>query len=103
MRLSLRLVTGPVALCLLAALFPRLSEAGATIGQPIETFTLSDYRGREYSLSEFKNGPVVVAFLGTECPLAKLYGPRLQELADTYADQGVSVIGISSNVQDSMT
>lgn len=43
----------------------------------------------------------VVCFLGTECPLARLYGPRLQALADEFADQGVSLIGVDSNVQDS--
>ncbi|MEO1614947.1 MAG: redoxin domain-containing protein [Planctomycetota bacterium] len=42
----------------------------------------------------------VYCFLGTECPLAKLYGPRLQALADRYADD-VVFIGVNSNVQDS--
>lgn len=44
----------------------------------------------------------VLCFLGTECPLAKLYGPRLQTLADQYDKQGVRFIGINSNIQDSM-
>lgn len=43
----------------------------------------------------------VLCFLGTECPLARLYGPRLQSLADRYADRGVSFLGVNSNVQDS--
>ncbi|QDV43462.1 Thiol-disulfide oxidoreductase ResA [Stieleria neptunia] len=43
----------------------------------------------------------VVCFLGTECPLARLYGPRLQRLADEYADRGVVFLGVNSNVQDS--
>lgn len=43
----------------------------------------------------------VVCFLGTECPLAKLYGARLQRLADEYAPAGVSFIGVNSNTQDS--
>ncbi len=45
----------------------------------------------------------VVCFLGTECPLALLYGPRLQALAEKYADHNVHVIGVNSNRQDSMT
>ncbi|MEZ6064419.1 MAG: redoxin domain-containing protein [Planctomycetaceae bacterium] len=44
----------------------------------------------------------VVCFLGTECPLAKLYGPRLQELATEFAGKGVEFVGINSNRQDSM-
>lgn len=44
----------------------------------------------------------VLCFLGTECPLAKLYGPRLQAMADQFAQDGVRFLGINSNVQDSM-
>lgn len=43
----------------------------------------------------------VVCFLGTECPLARLYGPRLQELARAYSQKSVRFIGINSNSQDS--
>lgn len=81
----------------------KTASAEETVGQTIESFTLQDYRGREYRLDELPDGPVVVAFLGAECPLARLYGPRLQKLADQYSAQGVSIIGISSNVQDSVT
>ena len=44
----------------------------------------------------------VVCFLGTECPLAKLYGPRLQRISERFRQSGVEVIGVNSNVQDSM-
>ena len=43
----------------------------------------------------------VYCFLGTECPLARLYGPRLQRLADKFAGSDVSFIGVNSNIQDS--
>ncbi|MEM0926460.1 MAG: redoxin domain-containing protein, partial [Planctomycetota bacterium] len=43
----------------------------------------------------------VYCFLGTECPLAKLYGPRLQALSSGYGENDVAFIGINSNVQDS--
>ncbi len=43
----------------------------------------------------------VVCFLGTECPLAKLYGPRLQEMSEKFAERGVSFLGVNSNLQDS--
>jgi len=96
-----------VVVCLFALLAAAAvtgpAVADSTVARTIESFKLQDYRGREYSLDEFQNGPVVIAFLGTECPLARLYGPKLQQLADQYADQGLTVIGISSNVQDSVT
>lgn len=43
----------------------------------------------------------VLCFLGTECPLARLYGPRLQALSEQFQPDGVSFLGINSNIQDS--
>jgi peroxiredoxin len=78
--------------------------AKATVGQKIADFTLDDYRGRARSLSEWADAKlVVVAFLGTECPLATLYAPRLSELEARWAPQGVVFVGINSNQQDSIT
>ena len=66
-------------------------------------FKLRSHEGREWSSDEFADTElVVVAFLGTECPLVKLYGPKLQELQDKYGEK-IAVIGINSNTQDSMT
>ncbi|HIF00627.1 MAG TPA: redoxin domain-containing protein [Fuerstia sp.] len=44
----------------------------------------------------------VVCFLGAECPMARIYGPRLSELAGEFSVNGVRVIGVNSNRQDSM-
>jgi peroxiredoxin len=75
----------------------------ASIGQTVADFTLSDYRGREQALADYHESDVVVlAFLGTQCPLVKLYGPRLEELSQTYADRGVVFLGVNANVHDSM-
>lgn len=70
----------------------------------IEEFTLASHRGVEWSLSDVgEHDLVAIAFLGTECPLAKLYGPRLSELQKKYADKGVTFVGVNANTQDSMT
>jgi peroxiredoxin len=45
---------------------------------------------------------LVVAFLGTQCPLAKAYSTRLNELAQDYAPKGIRVVGVNSNRQDSL-
>ena len=67
-------------------------------------FKLPDSYGAERSLSDYADAPVVVvAFLGVECPLAKLYGPRLAELAEDYAERGVVVLGVDANTQDSLS
>ncbi len=60
--------------------------------------------GKEVALAKFNQSPIIVfAFLGTECPLARLYGPRLDAIANEYADQGVTVLGIFSNRQDTLS
>lgn len=69
----------------------------------LDTLDMVDYRGRRWMLEDFGDKSlVVVAFLGTECPLAKLYSTRLNQLAERYASRGVSIVGVMSNVQDSL-
>jgi peroxiredoxin/mono/diheme cytochrome c family protein len=69
----------------------------------IDSFVLNDFRGKQHALSDFSEAElVVVYFMGTECPLAKLYGPRMQRLADQYAARGVAFVGVGANVQDSI-
>ena len=47
------------------------------LGKKVDNFSARDFRGKETSLADFANSKaVVVAFLGTECPQAKLYAPR---------------------------
>jgi len=43
----------------------------------------------------------VICFIGCDCPLAKLYGPRLKQLSDEFSSSDVKFIGINSNPQDS--
>lgn len=74
-------------------------QAGAAGPISMWKLTLRDAQGRSIVLppSEY----TVVCFLGTECPLARLYGPRLQRLADRFGEQGVAFLGVNSNAQDS--
>jgi len=65
---------------------------------------LKDFRGKSHSLADFKQKKLVVCiFMGTECPLAKLYSPRLAQMAKDYEARGVAFIGINSNRQDSIS
>ncbi len=69
----------------------------------IANFTLSDVHAQKWSLDAQKDRQiVVVAFVSTECPLAKLYAPRLAQLAASYAGKSVAFVAIDSNVQDSL-
>jgi peroxiredoxin/mono/diheme cytochrome c family protein len=72
-------------------------------GGIIADFELRDVWGKPHRLSDYMPADVVVvAFLGTECPLARLYGPRLERLAREFAERSVQVLGIDANQQDSI-
>jgi len=81
------------------------ADDGETAGRDsVQGFNLKDYRGKEYSLSDFQKSKFVVGiFLGTECPLAKLYAQRLAKLSEEYGPKGVTFVGFNSNQQDSLT
>ncbi len=69
----------------------------------LEKIDLVDFRGRTWRLQDFQDDSLlVVAFLGTQCPLAKLYSVRLGEIASEYAARSVRVIAVMSNRQDSL-
>ena len=86
-----------------ALLFAWMCAAG-TAQEPVTSFELNDYLGAPYSLKDFRESRVVViAFLGTECPLAKVYGAQLQGVSDKFRDRELTVLGINSNQQDTPT
>jgi peroxiredoxin len=90
-----------------AVILSLTASAGAAeppVGRKVEDFKLQDFRGQEHSLADYGDRKLVVlAFLGTECPLAMLYGPRLAKLAEEFHPRGVTFLGINANVQDSIT
>src|SRR5882724_10348024 len=85
---------------------PALSEETqkSPLGQQVQAFELRDFGGKSYSLDDFKGSrAIVLAFLGTECPLAGQYAPRLVQLAERFAEQHVAFLAIDSNQQDSLS
>ncbi|GAA5506151.1 redoxin domain-containing protein [Novipirellula caenicola] len=92
-----------VGLVLLALLAPHANAATPGLQSHVKPFSLPGADGTTVSLSADPTVSLnVLCFLGTECPLARIYGPRLDALAQQYADRGVQFIGINSNIQDSM-
>lgn len=103
MRCFYYLITGILAGWLFTAT-ASAEPQDSLLGKQVKNFTLQDFRGKSVQLDDQrKQKLVVVAFLGTECPLAKLYGGRLQKLADEFTSQGVAFYAIMSNQQDSLT
>lgn len=64
-------------------------------------FELETTQGQPLKLNEDSEGLAVICFLGTECPLAKLYAVRLESLSQAFSGQKIRFIGINSNRQDS--
>src|SRR5260370_41667206 len=97
---------GVSLLSLLVALLagsPACRADSAAIGKDMASFELHDSLGTPHALTEFaKSRLVVVAFLGTDCPLANRYADRLVELSKEYGPRGVGFVAIDSNQQDSL-
>ncbi len=99
---KLLLVTPLCALLLGPALAK--DQVAPAIGKKIDGFAMQDFRGKSHSLAELKDAKtVVVAFLGVECPLSKLYALRLVELAAKYEAEGVTFVAVDPNRQDAVT
>ena len=82
------------------------AQTTPTTPKTLSPFSLSGFKDLKATKVEFSSDPTVrfrvVCFLGTECPLARIYGPRLQAMSEAYSDRGIEFIGVNSNVQDSL-
>ncbi len=75
-----------------------------SLGRQAPAFTLRDQYGKPHALADYADRKLVVlAFLGNECPLARLYAGRLEQIANDYAPRGVTVLGVNANRQDALT
>lgn len=88
------------ALILLATVFSVFGRSSFAADGAVE-FRLQDLQGNPMNVNAAAEGLTVICFLGTECPLAKLYAGRLQTLSQTFSGQDVRFVGINSNRQDS--
>lgn len=79
------------------------SAADSPVGKSVADFSLSDAEGNEHALSDYADSKLlVVAFVGAECPLVKVYSHRLVELQKKFSTDDVVVLAIDSNQQDSL-
>ena len=93
-----------LALSFCLAPIARGAESRSSVGTKVDKLSLADFRGKTHALTDYSDSKLIVlAFLGVECPLCKMYGPRLEELNKQYGPQGVTFLGIDSNRQDSLT
>jgi peroxiredoxin len=68
------------------------------LGSSAPDFDLQGTDGRRYSLSSFKDNPVlVVIFSCNHCPYVKAYEDRMVAIQADYAGKGVRLVAINSN------
>ena len=68
----------------------------------VSAFRLADAAGKVTEIKpQSEQRLTVVCFLGTECPLARYYGPRLSKFSEQFRDRNVQFLGVNSNSQDS--
>jgi peroxiredoxin len=97
MRVAMKAILG---LLVTATLILRPLEVSANDGMPLSRLALVDTQAKRVDWR--CNQWTVFCFLGTECPLARVYGPRLQQMATQYQDRDVQFVGVDSNLQDSV-
>ncbi len=65
--------------------------------------SLRDLRGNRRALSGFKDHrALVLAFLGTDCPISNLYAPALIEMEKKYRAKGVQFLAIYANEHEDL-
>ncbi|MCF7804060.1 MAG: thioredoxin family protein [Candidatus Marinimicrobia bacterium] len=67
------------------------------LGTKLPPFELPDYEGNTVSSDEFEGDPVLVIFMCNHCPYVKNIVEKLSERTKEYRENGVHVVGISSN------
>ncbi len=79
----------------------------AATPEPLARISLKSVYSTRHTLNDFlpdaakgpqKTGGLALVFLGTECPVARLYSPRMKELHQKYREQGIQFLGVYSDV-----
>src|SRR5947209_17144421 len=89
----------PALLALVLALSAAADEKPRAVGEKVpDVGRLRDLRGNGRNLYSFKDHKaVVVAFLGTDCPISNLYLPGLVALEKKYRAKGVQFLAVYPN------
>ena len=79
-------------------------KTGIALGAKVpNSSSLRDMRGNRRGLHSFTgNKAIVLAFLGTECPVANLYVPGLIELEKRFRSKKVQFLGIYPNENEDL-
>ena len=68
---------------------------GTQVGQRAPAFTLEDLEDEKVSLSDFLGNVVILDFWASWCSPCRYSLPHLENLGESYRDQGVVVLGVN--------
>ncbi len=101
---SADLPTGsPAAPAVTLASFKTGTPAVATVGQAAPVFALPNVAtGAQTSLTTLSAGKkaTVLLFISTRCPVSNAYDARMSALAKTYAQKGITFVGVNANTTE---
>lgn len=81
--------------------FSKTASDGFSIGQPVSDFTITNYDGADYTLSNSGANFTVIIFMSTQCPFVQPYTDRINNLVSEFGSNGVAIWGINSNKTES--
>ncbi|GAB4293083.1 MAG: hypothetical protein Kow0098_13770 [Ignavibacteriaceae bacterium] len=103
MKNALSLVSVYLLFSLINPVFYAVTVNNPSGDEKFKDFTLKDYNGKEYSLSDFKDAKaIVIMFIATQCPVSNAYNSRMADLYNHYKEKKIAFIGINSNKQESV-
>jgi len=76
---------------------------GLKIGDSVRLSYLKTIQGQGISFDELvAKGPVAIVFMAAKCPVSQRYTLRLNRLHEEFSSRGVTILGISSNKNESL-
>lgn len=100
-----RISVSLLAVCLLATLTATglVADEPTSILDRLRQVEKTDYQGKSWTWNSIEGSKATaVVFLGTQCPLAKQYTPRIEALHKKYNTNGINFVAVDPNVQDSL-
>ena len=93
----LALIVAAAAVALAGSLFfvNRTPPVGTGVGDTAYDFTLNDFDGNPFSLSQFRGQVVLLSFWQSTCPDCRREMPYLAELFNRYRDRGLVWVGVN--------
>jgi peroxiredoxin len=86
---------------ILAMTVSSFASDGYGVGDQVSDFSISNYDGNSYTLSQNGANATVVVFMSTECPFVQPYTDRLNALVNEFSSQGIVFWGMNSNNTES--